>query len=117
MTPTPNPPSPVPNAPTPNGPNGRRVDGRFAKGNPGGPGNPNARRVARLREAMLKAATPEKLKKVLNRLIEKAIEGDVAAAKEVFERTVGKPLADDILQRIENLEKLAKHASKSTENN
>ena len=35
--------------PSPNRPNGRDEKGRFAAGNPGGPGNPNARKVAAIR--------------------------------------------------------------------
>src|SRR5258708_2822640 len=41
---------------------GRDGSGRFAKGNKGGPGNPFARRVGRLRSALLEVVTEEKLK-------------------------------------------------------
>ena len=39
--------------PSPNGENGRDVGGRFTKGNPGGPGNPFARRVSQLRSLIV----------------------------------------------------------------
>ena len=46
--------------PKPNGPNGGRgEDGRFLAGNPGGPGNPYSRQVAKLRQAILDAVTPQ----------------------------------------------------------
>src|SRR5205085_4146516 len=40
-------------APSPNGGNGHDSQGRFAKGNKGGPGNPFARRVGRLRSLLV----------------------------------------------------------------
>jgi len=49
-------------APSPIGSNGRGSDGRFAKGNPGGPGNPFARQVAALRQNMLDAVTGEDIR-------------------------------------------------------
>jgi hypothetical protein len=39
--------------PLTNGGNGRDAAGRFPKGNPGGPANPFARRVALMRQTML----------------------------------------------------------------
>ena len=80
--------------PTTNGNNGRDENGRFAIGNPGGPGNPYARRVAELRSALLDAITPDAIRYVMLRMIKMAVEGDVAAAKLVLERAVGKPLPD-----------------------
>jgi hypothetical protein len=37
-------------------------------------------------------------------LVEQAKQGNVQAAKELMERTPGKPLADDLMLRIERLE-------------
>jgi hypothetical protein len=42
--------------------NGRTALGRFAKGNAGGPGNPHAKRVTALREALLAAVTDADIK-------------------------------------------------------
>lgn len=75
---------------THNGSNGRLPDGRFAKGNPGGPGNPHAAQTARIRAAMLAAITPEDVQAIVRALIERARAGDVHAAREVFDRCVGK---------------------------
>lgn len=73
----------------------RGKNGRFLPGNPGGPGNPQAARVAKLRAAMLAAVTPAQVKQVMRSLVQKAIDGDVAAARLVLERSTGK---DEILE-------------------
>jgi hypothetical protein len=70
---------------------GRDAAGRFAKNNPGGPGNPFARRIAEFRKAIAAAATPEKIAAVVAKLEEKALEGDVAAAKLYLAYAIGKP--------------------------
>jgi hypothetical protein len=38
----------------------RQSNGRFAKGNRGGPGNPFARKTAQLRQALVDAVTPDR---------------------------------------------------------
>ena len=53
--------------------------GKFVAGNPGGPGNPHAGQVARLRSAMLEAVTPDDLRAVTRKLVEMAIGGDLKA--------------------------------------
>lgn len=75
-------------APSTNGRNGR---GQFAKGNPGGPGNPYARRAARLRSALLQTVTPEDIRAAVKALIAKAKAGDLAAIRELMDRAIGKP--------------------------
>lgn len=82
-------------APKANGGNGRDGKGRFAPGNKGGPGNPNTQRVARLRETLLNAVTPEEMERVVRALLDKAQEGDVPAIKELLDRTIGKAVAKD----------------------
>jgi hypothetical protein len=69
----------------------RDPDGRFAKGNPGGPGNPFARQVAELRQAALAAVTPETVHAILAKMAERALAGDVQAAKLVLAYAVGRP--------------------------
>src|SRR5690606_4555634 len=64
-----------------NGPPGRDSRGRFTRGNPGGPGNPHARRTAALKNAFLAEVTEEDLRAVTRRVIEQAREGDLAAAR------------------------------------
>jgi len=83
---------------------GRDSRGRFAKGNRGGPGNPQAKKVAALRGALLQAVKPADVKAVIQRMVEQARAGDVPAAKLLLERTLGPPLAIDLLDRIEALE-------------
>jgi hypothetical protein len=77
--------------PSLNGDNGRGMDGRFAKGNPGGPGNPFARQVAALRRVLLEAVSANDLRDIVNALVAQARCGHVAAAKIVLEYTLGKP--------------------------
>ena len=87
-----------------NGPNGRDGRGRFAKGNAGGPGNPHAGKVAKLRSAVLAAVKEDDMRQIVERLVRLAKEGDLAAVRELFLRTLGRPLEPDILERLERLE-------------
>src|SRR5262245_21875085 len=70
---------------------GRDTNGRFAKGNAGGPGNPHARKVAQLRAALLERVTVEDIHEMADQLIELALGGSLAAIKLVFQYTLGKP--------------------------
>ena len=72
-------------------PNGRNGNGKFAKGNAGGPGNPYARRVARLRGLLLDAVSDDDLKAIVSAMVQKAKGGDLNAAREVLTRIIGKP--------------------------
>ena len=69
----------------------REANGRFAKGNKGGPGNPFARQVAALRQTLLNRTTPKDFEEIADELIKKAKTGDVAAIKLLFQYTLGKP--------------------------
>jgi len=71
-------------------PNGRDHRGKFAPGNPGGPGNPHVRKVAKLRRAMLAAVSTDDIKAVVAKLVEKALDGDVVAIRELLDRCIGK---------------------------
>jgi hypothetical protein len=83
---------------------GRGPNGRFAKGNRGGPGNPFARQVAAMRQELLKAVTSEDLSGIVRAMIEKAKEGDVAAAKFVLQYTLGKPAQTVDPDRLDEME-------------
>jgi hypothetical protein len=83
---------------------GRGPDGRFCKGNPGGPGNPFARAVAALRQEFLKAVTSEDISGIARAMIQKAKEGDVAAAKVVLQYTLGKPAGTVDPDRLDEME-------------
>ena len=75
--------------------------GRFLPGWQGGPGNPFAGQVARLRAAMLEAIAPDDLHAIVRALIKRARGGDVAAAREVFDRTLGRPAAGPLLDHAD----------------
>lgn len=83
---------------------GRTAGGRFAKGNPGGPGNPNARQTAQLRALIAECATPDELRAILTRLLSMARAGDMAAIREVLDRVGGKPSQTELIERVERLE-------------
>src|SRR5438046_9965777 len=70
--------------------NGRDAQGRFAPGNPGGPGNPFARHVAALRKAFFAAVSEEDLQRICQRLVAQAILGDIPSAKLVLGYVLGK---------------------------
>jgi hypothetical protein len=70
----------VPSKAASGGSPGRDANGRFTKGNPGGPGNPFARRTAAARKAFCDAVSHEDLVEIACALKEKAKAGDVQAA-------------------------------------
>jgi len=90
--------------PSTNGANGRKPDGQFAKGNPGGDGNPFAKHVARLRAVLFEAVTPADLKDVVTALLNQAKAGDVASIKELLQRLLGPPVELDFVERLDALE-------------
>lgn len=71
--------------------NGRDHNGRFAKGNAGGRGNPFARRTVQLLEVFHRAVSEEELFTLTRKLLELALAGDVAAIKIVLAYKIGKP--------------------------
>ena len=93
--------------PSPKGTNGRDAKGRFVPGYAGGPGNPHAKRVAKLRSTLLNAVTEDDIREIVQKLVAMAKEGDIHAAKEVLQRTLGRPIEHDLLERIEGLEEMA----------
>lgn len=68
----------------------RDEQGRFAKGNAGGPGNPYAATTARLRAALLSAVTEQDIRDVIAALVAQARQGNVPAARELLERVCGR---------------------------
>ncbi len=111
--------SPLPNAgngessPSPNGRNGenepfpsvsngdrspsvaatdvRDSRGRFAKGNPGGPGNPHGRRIERLRAILIDSISDDDFRLIVARLAQRAKAfGELPWIREVLNRTIGK---------------------------
>ncbi len=68
---------------------GRDENGRFAAGNPGGPGGPR-RRASDLRGAAEEAITPEHIAAMIRKATRMGLEGDLGAMRLVFERTCGR---------------------------
>lgn len=89
----------------------RNAQGRFVRGNPGGPGNPHAGRVAQLRAAIIEAVDADDIRAIIERMTKQAREGDLTAAREVLDRTIGKASQSDLLARIEALEATAARLS------
>jgi hypothetical protein len=83
--------APQQKTPPPEAAIGRDVKGRFTKGNPGGPGNPFARRTAAARKAFCEAVSHQDLVEIARALKDRARGGDVAAARLVLAYVVGKP--------------------------
>jgi hypothetical protein len=81
--------------PNPSQTEGRDAAGRFAKGNPGGPGNPHPRRAAALRQVLLDCVMDEDIQAVAKAVVDQAKAGNMAAAKLFFQYVFGKPGAVD----------------------
>ena len=75
-------------------PAGREKNGRFGKGNPGGPGNPYARLIAEHRRAIAEFMTPERRTALLVSMYEDALAGDNAARKLLLQYIAGKAAPD-----------------------
>src|SRR5262249_2956552 len=70
---------------------GRDQKGRFAKGNPGGPGNPFAREVAALRTLLVRRVTKGDIEAVADQLIKQAGEGNLVAIRLFLLYVLGRP--------------------------
>jgi hypothetical protein len=79
----------------------RSNGGQFRPGNLGGPGNPFARQVAALRKLVLTAITEDRMRQLIEMIFERAINGDMAAAKVLLQYSLGKPAAAVDPDRIE----------------
>ena len=77
--------------PSPNGDNGRDARGRFTAGNPGGPGNPFARRLAAFRRALCEAVSEEDVRAVTAELLRRARDGDILAIRLLLAYVIGWP--------------------------
>ena len=92
------------NEPTENGANGRGPGGRFAKGNPGGPGSGVARKTARFRTKLFAAVKVGDFAEIVTVLVQEAKAGQSWAVKLALEYLVGPPDTIDLAARIETLE-------------
>lgn len=102
-------------SPSRNGSNGGRDGGgRFAVGNAGGPGNPYARRVARLRSLILESVTDGDLRAILRKMVKRAKHGDTAMIRELLTRWVGRPEGGpdpDLLDEGEAMGEASRHVA------
>src|SRR5580692_9949698 len=69
----------------------RATGGRFAKNNPGGPGNPFARQTAALRAYLINHVTERDLQDILDILLLNAKGGHLPSIKFLFSYVIGKP--------------------------
>ncbi len=72
-----------------------------SKWEPGVSGNPNGRPKGSGEVARLRLAITERLPEVIEVLIQRALEGDISAAKLLLERTVSPLRAQDVPVRID----------------
>jgi hypothetical protein len=77
--------------PVTNGRDGRDQRGQFVAGNKCSKGNPNIRRLGEIQTAIREASDPADVKAVLAMVRDKAIAGDIQAARVYLERVAGKP--------------------------
>lgn len=102
--------------PSSNGTNGRDESGRFVEGNVGGPGNPHAKQVARLRTGMLQAVSEDDLRAICAKLVEQAKAGSIPAAKEVLDRCLGRSVGlGDLTAWMDEIERSARRAAEDAE--
>jgi hypothetical protein len=85
-------------------PSGRDPQGRFGKGNPGGPGNPFARRAAAMRKAFSEALAEEDWMVLAKELMARAQKGDNVAAKLVCQYGLGKATPSPDPDRLDSHE-------------
>jgi hypothetical protein len=69
----------------------RATGGRFAKNNPGGPGNPFARQTAALRAYLINHVTERDIQDILDILLLNAKGGHLPTIKFLFSYVLGKP--------------------------
>jgi hypothetical protein len=72
-------------------PAGRDARGRFTKGNPGGPGNPFARHVAKLRSALVECVGEDDIRQIARGLLFSAKAGHLPSIRVLFMYVLGKP--------------------------
>jgi hypothetical protein len=72
-------------------PAGRDAKGRFTKGNPGGPGNPFARHVAKLRSALVQCVSEEDIGRIAQGLLVNAKLGHLPSIRILLLYVLGKP--------------------------
>jgi hypothetical protein len=85
--------------------------GKFVHGNAGSRGNPLNARAQKIRSILLQELTDAEARKLARKLIKMAARGNLQAIKELLDRTIGKPPAFEILERLEKLEAMMEERS------
>lgn len=71
-------------------------NGKFAKGNPGGPGNPHTQRIHEYNEAIREAVTQGDIGAIMKVMVRRAKRGDLFASKLLLDRCIGKARPMDL---------------------
>jgi hypothetical protein len=77
------------------------ASGRFVRGNRGGPGNPLGGRIGEMRQIIVDALTNDAVRKLADAMIERAQDGNVAAARLLLQYALGRPAAAADLERFD----------------
>ena len=89
---------------------GRKANGQFAKGNPGGPGNPNAAQVGKNRARLyeiIRTADIDLAVKTMRNVMRRGKDTDrLNAARLLLDRALGPYQAVDLEERLTQLEQL-----------
>lgn len=83
----------------PNTDGNRNEQGRFIKGNRAGKGRPIGSKVDALRRSLIDSVTPDDIREIIGAVILQAKNGDLNAAKLVFNQVLGNPAQMDIIER------------------
>ena len=70
---------------------GRDNNGRFSKGNPGGPGRPPLEKESRYHQTMVEACSVDDWQRICQRAVEDAVDGDHRARDWLAKYLVGEP--------------------------
>ena len=109
--------SPAEQLPIVSGPEQRDpATGRFLPGNTLTPTrNPYAKQAGILRSELFSAVTRERLRAVIDSMLDKAENGNVQAAKLVLSYTLGEPEALDLIQTVAKLQAVVLHGTLPSE--
>lgn len=92
-------------------------NGKFRKGNPGGPGRPKGRSYAMLYAdalrdyAEMNGKTPDEIENIIVKVaLKKSIDGDYQFYRDTMDRLYGKPLQETINDTNVNIKKIDKES-------
>lgn len=71
-------------------PSPREPDGRYAAGNPGGPGRPKGNKMSAHQRAAQEAVSPDHIQALMRVALKQGLQGNLQATRLVLERTCGR---------------------------